>query len=79
MNSNIVKGLVYYIISAYVLALFVDLLTFYIITSYPLTITITILIWGIIRMYTPTLASIIGLKVLGKNIFYEIKGFLGQI
>ncbi|MEM3384643.1 MAG: CPBP family intramembrane glutamic endopeptidase [Nitrososphaeria archaeon] len=79
MNSNIVKGLVYYIISAYVLALFVDLLTFYIITSYPLTITITILIWGILRMYTPTLASIIGLKVLGKNIFYEIKGFLGQI
>ncbi len=79
MSSPIVKGILYYIISAYLLALLIDLLTFHLITNYPLTSVTTILIWGSIRMYTPTLASVIGLKVLGKNIFNELKGFLGQI
>ncbi|MCX8189025.1 MAG: CPBP family intramembrane metalloprotease [Nitrososphaeria archaeon] len=79
MDPPIVKGLLYYIISAYLLAFLVDILALHIITNYPLTSMTTILIWGLIRMYTPTLASIIGLKVLGKNVVYEIKGFLGQI
>lgn len=78
MNFHIVKGLLSYTISAYLLAFLVDILTFYFITNYPSASIAILLIWGLIRMYTPTFASIIGLKVLGKNIVFEIKGYLGQ-
>lgn len=79
MSSSTVKGILYYIISAYLLALLIDLLAFYTITNYLMNSMTTILIWGLIRMYIPTLASVIGLKVLGKNALNELKGFLGQI
>jgi len=79
--SSTIKGLVSYTLSAYTLAFLVDVSAFYLTAGFRQSSEVTLLtllVWGFARMYTPTLASIIALKVLGKDVMLELKAFFGR-
>ena len=79
MPKSIKWGLFSYALSAYLLAFAVDILASYFIVAYQAALTPIILIWGFVRMYTPTFATIIALKILGKNIILEFSTYFGRI
>lgn len=79
MPASIKFGLFSYALSAYLLAFLVDIIASYFIVVYQAFSTPIILVWGLLRMYTPTFATIIALKVLGKDIIFELKSYLGKL